>query len=92
MPRKLAMLWSQPGAFWSPSRVSAGVVLRYLAKLLSLSRDDVLETVEAMGAFARQAKIFYAHICRSELNEDARVPWTYATVLDRVVPAIQPCR
>ena len=72
-------------------RVSAGVVVRYLADLFGLSRDDVLETVEAMGALARQCKIFYAHICWSELNEDARVPRAYATILDRVVPAIRPC-
>ena len=70
------MVWSQPGAFLHPWKVSAGVVLRYLTKMFSLSRDDVLETGEDMGAFARQAKIFYAHICRSEPNEDDRVPKT----------------
>jgi len=80
------------GGILSPWRGSAQVVLHSLVNLFGLSQDDVLETVEAMGALARQCKIFYAHICRSVLNEDARVSRAYATILDRVVPAILPCK
>ena len=80
------------GSILSPWRASAGVVLRYLTKMFSLSRDDVLETGEAMGAFARQVKILYAHICRNEPIENARVPKIYATILQQIVPAIEPCR
>ena len=80
------------GGILSPWRVSAGVVVRYLSNLFHLSPDDVLETVEAMGALARQCKIFYEHICWSVPNEKDRVPTAYATILDRVAPAIPPCR
>ena len=79
------------GGILSPWRVSAGVVVGHLANLFGLSHDDVLEEVEAMGALARQCKVFYTEISRSELNEDTRVPRAYATILDRVVPPIPPC-
>ena len=79
------------GGILSPWRLSARVVLRHLDNLFGLSRDDVLEAVEAMGALARQCKIFYTQIYRSVLDEDARVPSAYATILERVVPAILPC-
>ena len=75
----------------SPWRISAGVVVSQLAELFGLSRDDMLETVEDMGALAHQCKIFYTQIYRSVLDEDARVPSAYATILERVVPAIPPC-
>ena len=79
------------GGILSPWRLSARVVVRQLAVLFDLSRDDVLETVEAMGALARVCRIFYTEICRSELNEEARVQWAYATILHGVEPAIRPC-
>jgi len=79
------------GGILSPWRVSAGVVGRYLANLFGLSRDDVLETVEAMGALARQCKDFYAHICRINLNEDAQLPYAFAEIIKGASPAIQPC-
>ena len=79
------------GGILSPWRLSARVVLRHLDNLFGLSRDDVLEAVEAMGALARQCKIFYTQIYRSVLDEDARVPSAYATILERVVPSILPC-
>ena len=79
------------GGILSPWRVSAGVVVRQLTDLFGLSRDDVLETVQDIGALALQCKIFYTQICRSEPNEDARAPLAYATIRDRVVPAIRPC-
>ena len=79
------------GGILSPWRVSVGVVIKQLANLFDLSRDDVLETVEDMEAFARQCKSFYADICRSELNEDSRVLTAYATICERVAPAIPPC-
>jgi hypothetical protein len=44
------------GGILSPWRPSARVVVRHLADLFCLSPDDVLETVEAMGALARQCK------------------------------------
>ena len=75
----------------APWRVLAGVVVRYFAKLFGLSRDDVLETLDAMGALARQCKIFYTHISRRELNEDARVRRAYATIHNEIEPAIEPC-
>ena len=72
------------GGILAPWRVSASVVVRHLENLFGMRRDDKLGAVEAMGALARQCKIFYTQICRSELNEDARVPRAYATILDRV--------
>ena len=80
------------GSIFYPWRASARVVGSYLAKLFGLSRDDVLETLDAMGALARQCKIFYTHISWRELNEDTRVRRAYPTILERVVPAIEPCR
>ena len=81
------------GGILSPWRVSAGVVLEHLTKMFSLSQDDVGETGEAIGAFARQVKILYAHICRSEPIVAARVPKIYDTILRQIVPAIErPCR
>ena len=59
------------GGILFPWRLSARVVVRKLAHLFGLTQDDVLEAVEAMGALARQCNIFYAQICRSELDEDA---------------------
>ena len=79
------------GGILCPWRVSVGVVVRQLTDLFGLSRDDVLETVQDMGALALQCKIFYTQICRRELNEGARAPSAYATIRDRVVPAITPC-
>ena len=79
------------GGILYPWRLSARVVVRQLSNLFGLNRDDVLEAVEDMGALARECKIFYTQICRSEPNEDARVPRAYATILHRVVPAIPPC-
>ena len=79
------------GGILSPWRLSARVVLRHLDNLFGLSRDDVLEAVEAMGALARQCKTFYVQICRSELNEDDRAPRAFATILEQVVPAIPSC-
>ena len=61
------------GGILSPWRLSARVVVRQLANLFGLTQDDVLEAVEAMGALARQCRIFYTHISRRELNEDTRV-------------------
>ena len=80
------------GGILSPRRVSAGVVVRYLGDLFGLTLGDVQETVEAMGALVRQCQIFYAHICRSELNEDDGVRRAFATIRDCVAPVILPCR
>ena len=82
------------GGILSPYRVSARVVVRYLTDLFDLSHDDVLETVEAMGVLARRCKLFYAHICwhNPHLDEEGTVATAYATIRDRVAPAISPCR
>ena len=79
------------GGILSPWRLSAGVVVRYLAHLFGLSQDDVLEAVEAMGTLARACKTFYVQICQSELIEDDRAPKAFATILEKVVPANPLC-
>ena len=75
----------------SPYRASAAVVVRKLARLFPMSRDDVLDTVEDMGTLARRCKMLYHHVWWSETNEDARVQRAYATIIDRVLPADPPC-
>ena len=57
-----------------------------------MSRDDVLDTVEAMGTLARRCKMHYQHVWWSEPNEDARVQKAYAAIIDRVLPAVLPCQ
>ena len=57
-------------------------------KISGLHEDDVKETVEAMGALARQCKNFYTHMWRSEEDEDARVRRIFAAIRDLVEPAI----
>ena len=55
------------GGILSPWRVSARVVLHYLANLFNLSDDGMKETVEAMDALARQCK----HLLRTHAPEGA---------------------
>ena len=60
------------GGVLSPYRASVAVVVRKLARLFPMSRDDVLDTVEDMGTLARRCKMLYHHVWWSETNEDAR--------------------
>ena len=78
------------GGILSPWRHSAEVVVRRLADLFRLTRDDVDETLESMGGLARECQNFYLKIYRSELNEADRVPRAYATIFHKVLPAIRP--
>ena len=76
----------------APYRTSAQVVVHELARLFPMNQDDVHDTIGDMGMLARRCKEFYHHIWVSETTEDASVQKAYATIIERVLPAVPPCK
>ena len=75
----------------APSRVSVAVVVRNLSTQFDLSWDDVPETVKAMAALARRAKMLCAYILSSGASDQEAVEArAYAIMAERIVPAIRP--
>ena len=80
------------GGILSPYRTSARGVVRHLSREYGLCEDDIKETLEDMGALARQCKIFHAYMVWSAEGEQETMTRAYATIRKEVTPVIQPCR
>ena len=75
------------GCLLSPWRASAKSVLYKLTESFNLREDDVKETLEAMGALARNCINLYTHSVQSNMKKRD----VYNTIHKFVKPIICPC-
>ena len=78
------------GGILCPFKPIVRDIMAAYEKEFKIHKDDVKETVNAMGEFAKQIKILYSHACRDH-DEAARVASIMATMHQTVKPMHELC-